>query len=32
MLLGSGASLPAGMPSIAQITQRVLSGKSDPGG
>jgi SIR2-like domain len=28
MLLGSGASLPAGMPSVAQITQRVLSGEN----
>ena len=28
MLLGSGVSLPAGMPSVEQITQRVLSGEN----
>lgn len=28
MLLGSGASVPAGMPSVDQITQRVLSGEN----
>jgi hypothetical protein len=28
MLLGSGASVPAGMPSVGQITDRVLSGEN----
>lgn len=28
MLLGSGTSVPAGMPSVDQITQRVLSGEN----